>query len=68
MKIGTVAEANAAKRDIERIVKAWCDFRDGSATAAAATKAKRSTKSPKVKPIGKTAKRRPTKAKARTKA
>jgi len=28
MKIGSVAEANASKRDIERIVKAWCDFRD----------------------------------------
>src|SRR5215471_949207 len=26
MKIGSIAEANAAKRDIERIVRAWCDF------------------------------------------
>lgn len=28
LKIASVAEANAAKRDIERIVKAWCDWRD----------------------------------------
>jgi uncharacterized protein YdhG (YjbR/CyaY superfamily)/TfoX/Sxy family transcriptional regulator of competence genes len=28
MKIGTVAEANTAKREIERVVRAWCDWRD----------------------------------------
>ncbi len=28
MKIGSVAEANAAKGDIERIVRSWCDWRD----------------------------------------
>ena len=28
LKIGSVKEANAAKRDIERIVKAWCEWRD----------------------------------------
>ena len=27
MKIGSVVEANAAKRDLERLVKAWCDWR-----------------------------------------
>jgi uncharacterized protein YdhG (YjbR/CyaY superfamily) len=31
MKIGSVAEANDASRDIDRIVKAWCDWRDGEA-------------------------------------
>jgi uncharacterized protein YdhG (YjbR/CyaY superfamily) len=31
MKIGSVAEANAAKPDIERIVRAWCDWRDAEA-------------------------------------
>jgi uncharacterized protein YdhG (YjbR/CyaY superfamily) len=31
MKIGTVKEANAARRDIERIVRAWCDWRDAEA-------------------------------------
>jgi uncharacterized protein YdhG (YjbR/CyaY superfamily) len=28
MKIETVAEANKAKKDIERIVRAWCDWRE----------------------------------------
>ena len=28
-KIGSVAEANAAKADIERIVRAWCEWRSG---------------------------------------
>jgi hypothetical protein len=27
MKIATVAEANRARRDIEAIVRAWCDWR-----------------------------------------
>jgi len=27
MKIATVAEANKAKADIERIVRAWCDWK-----------------------------------------
>jgi uncharacterized protein YdhG (YjbR/CyaY superfamily) len=27
MKIGSVAEANAAKRDLERVVRAWCEWR-----------------------------------------
>lgn len=40
MKIGTVAEANASKRDIERIVKAWCDFRDGADAGTPAPKAR----------------------------
>jgi len=30
MKIATLAEANTAKRDIERIVSAWCDWRDAT--------------------------------------
>jgi uncharacterized protein YdhG (YjbR/CyaY superfamily) len=28
LKIGSLSEANSAKRDIERLVKAWCDWRD----------------------------------------
>jgi hypothetical protein len=28
VKLGSVAEANKAKRGIEKIVKAWCDWRD----------------------------------------
>jgi hypothetical protein len=45
MKLGTVAEANAAKREIERVVRAWCDWRDAVdskvAGRAAGTKASR---------------------------
>jgi uncharacterized protein YdhG (YjbR/CyaY superfamily)/TfoX/Sxy family transcriptional regulator of competence genes len=35
MKIGSVAEANAAKRDIERVVEAWCEWRHSAAGARA---------------------------------
>lgn len=42
MKLGSIAEANAAKRDIERVVKAWCDFRDSAANGTTATKAPKS--------------------------
>jgi uncharacterized protein YdhG (YjbR/CyaY superfamily) len=31
MKIGSVEEADAARRDIERIVRAWCDWRESEA-------------------------------------
>jgi len=31
LKLGSVAEANKAKPDIARIVKAWCDWRDAEA-------------------------------------
>jgi uncharacterized protein YdhG (YjbR/CyaY superfamily) len=51
MKIGSVAEANAAKRDIERLVRAWCDWRDSeeseprsARTKSAASRAKKSTR------------------------
>jgi uncharacterized protein YdhG (YjbR/CyaY superfamily) len=30
MKIGSVAEVKAAKRDLERIVRAWCDWKDSA--------------------------------------
>jgi uncharacterized protein YdhG (YjbR/CyaY superfamily) len=30
MKIGSVAEANAAKRDLENIVRAWCDYKSST--------------------------------------
>ena len=72
MKLATVAEANAAKRDITRIVKAWCDFRDASATSAAPAKSNRSAvakASSKTKPGSKTSgsktSRRPVKVKPR---
>src|SRR5678815_5660518 len=30
LKIASVAEANAARRDIERVVRAWCDHREAT--------------------------------------
>jgi hypothetical protein len=46
MKIGSVAEANAARRDLERIVQAWCEWRDSlvGGKAVAARKAVTSAK------------------------
>jgi uncharacterized protein YdhG (YjbR/CyaY superfamily) len=32
MKIATVSEANAAKGDIERIVRSWCEWREAVAS------------------------------------
>ena len=32
LKIGSVAEANSARTEITRIVKAWCDWRDAEGT------------------------------------
>lgn len=66
MKLGTVAEANAAKRDIERIVKAWCDFRDSSGKSSKAPNA-RGAKATQSKPSSKAA-RPATKRKSRSKA
>ena len=34
MKIGSVAEANATRRELERIVRAWCDWRASSVADA----------------------------------
>ena len=31
MKLGSVAEANAARADLERVVRAWCAWRDEEA-------------------------------------
>jgi uncharacterized protein YdhG (YjbR/CyaY superfamily) len=47
MKLGSVEEANAARRDIERVVKAWCDWRDaeaGDSAGARPATVKRATK------------------------
>ena len=45
MKIGTLAEASSAKRDIVKLVRAWCDWRDaaslGSDRASTSAKGKR---------------------------
>ena len=39
MKIDSVAEANRAKPDIEKIVRAWCAWRDKEASGAGKAKA-----------------------------
>jgi uncharacterized protein YdhG (YjbR/CyaY superfamily) len=39
MKVGSVEEANAARADLERIVRAWCDWRAGEEAPLPATKA-----------------------------
>ena len=31
MRMAGVAEANATRRDIEKVVRAWCDWRDEEA-------------------------------------
>jgi uncharacterized protein YdhG (YjbR/CyaY superfamily) len=40
MKIGSVADAVSAKRDIERIVRAWCNWRESEEPPKAARSAK----------------------------
>jgi uncharacterized protein YdhG (YjbR/CyaY superfamily) len=52
LKIGSVAEANAAKRDIEKIVFAWCDWREAEGSVGSSRAAKRATpkKAPPKKP------------------
>ncbi len=68
MKLGSVAEASAAKRDIEAIVRAWISWRDdggkGSASAKGAAKksgnkkvAKKAAKRPAASGAKKTAKK-----------
>lgn len=39
LKIASLAEAEAAKTDLEKIVRAWCDWRSAG-TAATAPRAK----------------------------
>jgi hypothetical protein len=57
MKLGSVAEANAARRDLEKLVRAWCDWRASTAETVA-------TKKPTVK---KAAAKKPTVKKAAAK-
>jgi uncharacterized protein YdhG (YjbR/CyaY superfamily) len=38
LKLASVAEANSARRDLERIVRAWCDHREQPAKKPAAKK------------------------------
>lgn len=42
LKLATIAEVDDARADIERIVRAWCDWKDGAgAGAASPTKRRR---------------------------
>jgi hypothetical protein len=40
MKVGSVAEADAARPDLERIVRAWCAWRESERGASAGAKKK----------------------------
>jgi hypothetical protein len=48
LKLASVADANAAKRDIETLVKAWCDWRDAGGKPA--VKAVKKTAATKIQP------------------
>ena len=41
LKVGNIAEANAARGDIERLVRAWCDWRDTAGAKQASRAAKK---------------------------
>jgi uncharacterized protein YdhG (YjbR/CyaY superfamily) len=72
LKLGSVKEANAAKRDLEKLVRAWCDWRDaesvGSAreprTAKKKPSAEKATPTAKKRGAAKTAKKKTSAAKA----
>ena len=58
LKLGSVAEANAAKSDIVKIVKAWCAWRDeGAKPAKSGAKKKAPATKAKKGAVGKTAKK-----------
>ena len=63
LKIASVAEASAAKRDIERIVKAWCDSRDAAKKPAASKPKAATTKSKRVAAKGVSTRKTPAKPK-----
>src|SRR5262249_54531240 len=46
MKIGSVAEAEAARPDLERIVLAWCEWRESERGTSGGAKKKPSKKTP----------------------
>lgn len=67
MKVHDVAEANAAKDDLQHLVRAWCDWRDAEAGESEAPKVK-ATKKPAAKKKAAPKKKavRPAAKKART--
>jgi hypothetical protein len=67
MKIGTVAEADAARAELEAIVRAWCEWRTSGTAATTSATANKSTTAKKAaatNPARKPAARKPA-AKAR---
>jgi uncharacterized protein YdhG (YjbR/CyaY superfamily) len=71
MKIGSVVEATSAKRDLERIVEAWCTWRDavdGGGKAGRAAKKTTEKRASMKKPTAKITKRRAPKRKTAKKA
>jgi hypothetical protein len=63
LKIASVAEADSAKKDLQRIVRAWCDWRSGDSAKPARTSAANKASAAKKKPVAK--KKPPAKKKAR---
>jgi uncharacterized protein YdhG (YjbR/CyaY superfamily) len=55
MKLGSVAEANAARRDLEKLVKAWCEWREAEAGGARAKTAPAARKKPAARTPARTA-------------
>jgi hypothetical protein len=57
MKLASVAEANAAKSDITRVVRAWCDWRDVESHDKPPAKVSRGKKLPAKRAPGANARR-----------
>jgi uncharacterized protein YdhG (YjbR/CyaY superfamily) len=46
LKIGSVKEANASRRDLEKLVRAWCDDRDAKNASPKPTKTEKRKRPP----------------------
>ena len=60
MKLGTVSAADAAKADIQKIVRAWCDWRDSEETSPSTSQSRASSRPVKVAAKSKTSRARAT--------
>jgi hypothetical protein len=56
MKIASVADANAAKDDLQHLVRAWCDWRDAAAESHAPVRMERKAARPRTKATKKASK------------
>lgn len=50
LKLGSVAEANAAKADLERLVRAWCDWKSSGPAPKRPSPKQQIAKKPALKP------------------